>query len=389
MYIDMVKILHVVSSVDPSLGGVAESIVRRGEKLVEMGHHVEVASLDSPDNPAIQDYPLPLHALGPGKTAWCYSPRLIPWLRDNCRRFDAVVIDGLWQFHGVATREALKGTGVPYFVFPHGMLDPWFKTTYPLKHLKKWLFWPWAEYRVLRDARAVLFTCEEERKLARQSFWLYQARELVVPFGTASPPANKEELRQTFLAAFPQFADKRILLFLSRIHVKKGCDMLIEAFGRVAQQNPDVHLAIAGPCEPQLLAALKAQVTALGLTQRIHWLGMLKGPLKWGALYASAAFTLPSHQENFGIAVAEAMGCGIPVLISNKVNIWTEVANGGAGYIGDDTIDGTHQAITQWLGATADDLKLVSHNAVSTFEQHFTISAMSTGLLNAVHPTVM
>ena len=63
-----------------------------------------------------------------------------------------------------------------YFVFTHGMLDPWFKRTYPLKHLKKWLYWPWAEYRVLRDAQAVLFTCEEERILARQSFWLYKCK---------------------------------------------------------------------------------------------------------------------------------------------------------------------------------------------------------------------
>ena len=383
----MVKILHVVSSVDPSFGGVAESIVRRGEKLVEMGHQVEVASLDSPDNPAIQDYPLPLHALGPGKTAWCYSPRLIPWLRDNCRRFDAVVVDGLWQFHGVATREALRGTNVPYFVFPHGMLDPWFKTTYPLKHLKKWLFWPWAEYRVLRDARAVLFTCEEERKLARQSFWLYKVTEQVVPFGTASPPTNKEELRQTFLTTYPQLAGKRILLFLSRIHVKKGCDMLIEAFGRIAQQNHDVHLAIAGPCEPALLAALKAQVTALGLTERVHWLGMLKGPLKWGALHASSAFTLPSHQENFGIAVAEALGCGTPVLISDKVNIWTEVANGKAGYIGNDTVDGTYDTINRWLSTTDDELRQISCNAIKTFQRHFTIHAMSAGLLHAIKKT--
>jgi glycosyltransferase involved in cell wall biosynthesis len=160
--------------------------------------------------------------------------------------------------------------------------------------------------------------------------------------------------------------------------------MLIEAYGRIAKQNPDVHLAIAGPCEPELLATLKKQVAALELTQRVHWLGMLKGQLKWGALYASSAFTLPSHQENFGIAVAEAMGCGIPVLISNKVNIWTEVANGRAGYIGDDTVDGTHQAIRQWLSTTNEDLTSTRRNAITTFEQHFTINAMATGLLEIV-----
>lgn len=382
----MKKILHVVSSVDPALGGVAESIVRRGEKLVEMGHQVEVVSLDKPDNPALAGYPLPLHALGPGITAWCYSRKLIPWLRTHCQQYDAVIVDGIWQFHAFATRQALQGTGVPYFVFTHGMLDPWFKHTYPLKHLKKWLFWPWAEYRVLRDAQAVLFTCEEERKLARQSFGLYKIRELVVPFGTASPPENKDELRRLFFATYPNLTNKRILLFLSRIHVKKGCDLLIEAFGRIAEQYPDVHLVIAGPCDAQLLAALKAQVSALGLNQRVHWLGMLKGQIKWGALYACSAFTLPSHQENFGIAVAEAMGCGVPVLISNKVNIWTEIINGGAGYVGEDTIEGTHQTIMQWLNSTEENLGLMRSNAKTTFERHFTINAMALGLLEATQP---
>lgn len=380
----MLKILHVVSSVDPSLGGVAESIVRRGEKLVEMGHKVEVVSLDRPSSPAIQSYPLPLHALGPGKTAWCYSPRLIPWLRDNFHRFDAVVIDGLWQFHGVATREALKGTNVPYFLFPHGMLDPWFKTTYPLKHLKKWLFWPWAEYRVLRDARAVLFTCEEERNLAAKSFWLYHVNPIVVPFGTSMPPSNCGELRKQYLHTFPQLAQRRTLLFLGRIHPKKGCDLLIEAFAQVANQNPDVDLVIAGPGEPALISKLQGRVATLSLNSRVHWLGMLHGPMKWGALSASAAFILPSHQENFGIAVAEALGCGLPVLISDKVNIWKEVLAGGAGFVGPDTVEGTVKQITDWLNLTASELRELPAKAHATYERHFTIDAMASGLIRVI-----
>lgn len=383
----MTKILHVVTSVDPALGGVAESIVRRGEKLVEMGHQVEVASLDDPNSPAIHQYPLPLHALGPGKTHWCYSPKLVPWLRANSRRFDAVIVDGIWQYHGYATRKALHGSGVPYYVFPHGMLDPWFKRTYPLKHLKKWLFWPWSEYRLLKDARAVLFTCEEERDLARQSFWLYRANAVVVPFGTSSPPTNELELRQNFLACHPYLSGKKILLFLSRIHPKKGCDLLIEAFAKIAHSEPDLVLCIAGPGDEKLIAALKARINQLELGQRIHWLGMLKGPSKWGAIYASNAFILPSHQENFGIAVAEAMGCGIPVLISNKVNIWKEIHAGHAGFIDNDTIDGTQSNISRWISSSDEELQLLSNNARSTFENKFTIQAMASGLICTISKT--
>src|SRR6202030_4246906 len=102
----------------------------------------------------------------------------------------------------------LKRRGVPYYVFTHGMLDPWFKKAYPLKHLKKLLYWPWAEYRVLRDAKAVLFTSEEERILARRSFALYRVRERVVAYGTAAPPGNSEQLRTQFLAQHPELRDR-------------------------------------------------------------------------------------------------------------------------------------------------------------------------------------
>src|SRR5213076_1488953 len=115
-----------------------------------------------------------------------------------------------------------------------GMLDPWFKRTYPLKHLKKWIYWPWADYRVLRDARAVLFTTEEERLLARQSFWLYRCREAVVDYGTAGPTGDAARQRESFRSAFPMLRDTRNLLFLSRLHPKQGCDTLLAAFARVA-----------------------------------------------------------------------------------------------------------------------------------------------------------
>ena len=102
------------------------------------------------------------------------------------------------------------------------MLDPWFKRQYPLKHVKKWLYWPSAEYRVLRDASAVLFTSEEERRLARRSFWLYRCNEMVINYGTAAPPADDGASADRFRRAFPSVGDKRIILFLGRIHEKKG-----------------------------------------------------------------------------------------------------------------------------------------------------------------------
>ena len=167
------KLLHVSASLDPRQGGVSEAVRQMCAGLGALGHPGEAASCDGPEWEPGADWPAatPVHRLGPPQGSFRRAPRLGPWLREHAGRFDAVVVHGLWQHPGLAVRrEVFPRT--PHVVFPHGMLDPWFKRTYPLKHLKKWLYWPWAEYRVLRDARAVLFTSEEERRLARETFWL-------------------------------------------------------------------------------------------------------------------------------------------------------------------------------------------------------------------------
>ncbi len=378
------KLLHVLSSGDPRAGGPIEGVRQRGLRLQQLGHAVELVTLDDPDLPFVKAFPLTMHALGPSRSSYRYTAALVPWLEANARKYDAIVINGLWQYHSFGAWRALKGVGVPYFVFTHGMLDPWFKRAYPGKHLKKWAYWPWADYRVLRDARAVLFTSEEERLQARRSFWLYRAEERVVPYGTNAPPANKEELREHFLAANPRMRGRRILLFLSRIHEKKGCDLLIRAFARVAADDAALHLVIAGPDQTGWVTTLADLAQELRIPDRISWPGMLQGDAKWGAFYSAEAFVLPSHQENFGIAVAEALGCGLPVLISDKVNIWREVAAAGAGLIAPDTYEGTVQSLIKWLALTDGERRAMSAAARGLFQRRYTIDAMAAGLLEVI-----
>jgi glycosyltransferase involved in cell wall biosynthesis len=379
-----VKLLHVLPSLDPAGGGPMESVLQGSLACQRMGHAVEVLTLDDPQAAYLAGYPLAVHALGPARSGYGYTARYVPWLREHAGGYDAVVVNGLWQYHALGAWQALHGGAVPYYVYTHGMLDPWFKKTYPLKHAKKWLYWPWADYRLLRDARAVLFTCEEERLLARQSFWLYRAREIVVSFGTSPPPADAERMREVFLEHHPHLRGRRILLFLSRIHEKKGCDLLIEAYARVAAQAPDLHLVIAGPDQTGLQASLQARAAELGLADRISWPGMLRGDLKWGAFHASAAYVLPSHQENFGIAVAEALACGLPVLISDKVNIWREIDAAGAGFVETDSVAGTERALRRWLATPADEQARMKERAAALFSQRFSADAMATSLLDVV-----
>ena len=251
--------LHVIASVDAAGGGPIEGATQLQRALAAQGHSGEFASMDDPQSTCVREFAVaPLHALGPGRGRFGYSKDFRPWLQTNASRFDAVIVNGLWQYIGLGTRRALAGTQTPYFVFPHGMLDPWFKQRYPLKHLKKWLYWPGGEYRVLRDATRVLFTCEEERLLARQSFWLYRCEEAIVSFGTAPPDDDPAVSKAAFFAAFPHLRGKRLLLYLGRIHSKKGCDLLIEAFAKACANAPDVHLVMAGPDQTNWKPELQA-----------------------------------------------------------------------------------------------------------------------------------
>lgn len=378
------RILHLITSLDPAGGGPAQGVRNITACYGALGAVPTVVSLDAPDAPWLDIGHARAIGLGPAHLGYAYAPRLLPWLRAHAGDFDAAVVHGLWQHPGVAARRALRAAGVPYFVYPHGMLDPWFRHEYPLKHAKKCLYWWLAQHAVLRDAAAVLFTCEEERRLARESFWPYRVREAVVNYGTTLPAGVRPEQRDAFLAAFPALRGQRLLLFLGRIHEKKGCDLLIDAFAEAAGREPALHLVMAGPDQTGWQANLQRRAADRGVSGRITWTGMLQGDLKWGALQAAEAFVLPSHQENFGIAVAEALAVGTPVLISDKVNIWREIKADGAGLVAPDTPDGTVSLLQGWLDMTPDARRQMGERARECFAQRFEMRRAVENLLGVI-----
>lgn len=368
------RVLQIISSIDPAGGGPAEGVKQLGAEFESRGHHVEIASLDPPGAPFLQQRSLTVHPLGPAISAYAFSSRFTSWLRANRARYDAVIVNGIWQYHSFGAWRVLRNSDTPYFVYPHGMLDPWFKHQYPLKHLKKCLYWPWAEYRVLRDAQAVLFTCEEERLLARNSFWLYRCNEAVVSLGTSQPTGDANLEVKEFYEQYPELRDKKLVLFMGRIHPKKGCDLLIDAFAKVLLQHPGWHLVMAGPDQSGWQEELTQRAVEVGISTRITWTGMITGRLKWGALRAARAFVLPSHQENFGISVVEALAVGLPTLISDKVNIWQEIIADGGGLVASDTLEGTCRMLQNFLGMAEDKELAMRQRALACFGQRFEIS---------------
>jgi glycosyltransferase involved in cell wall biosynthesis len=378
------RLLFVIPTLDPVAGGPVENLRQCATVMSEMSHSVEVATLDPPESRWVRDCPLPATGLGPAVGSYAYAPRLVPWLKRNASDHDVVIVRGIWQYHSFACWRALRRSNTPYVVFTHGMLDPWFKRTYPWKHAKKWMYWPWAEYRVLRDAKAVLFTCEEERLLARKSFFLYRCNEKVVSYGTATSTQSPDIGKAAFFQRHPELKGKRFLLFMGRIHPKKGCDLLIEAFASVRQDDPECYLVIAGPDQMGMQSQLMALARRTQAANRISWTGMISGDIKQGAIEAAEAFILPSHQENFGIVVAEALACGKPVLISNKVNIWREIEQDGAGLVANDDLDGTRWLLRTWFGMSAADRQLMSARASESFLNRFEIRRSAQSVIDVV-----
>jgi glycosyltransferase involved in cell wall biosynthesis len=377
------KLLHLIPTLTAAGAGPTEGLKNLAAATVRLGHDVAVATLDAPATDLPRNLGFAVHTLGPGFRSYGYTPHLLPWLRQHVREFDALIVEGIWQYHSLAAWRAARAAGVPYFVFSHGMLSPWFKHHYPLKHLKKMLYWPF-EYRVLRDAQAVLFTSGEEARLARQSFRPYRIREQLVGYGTRAPTGDADALRQAFRDRHPELRDRRLLLYLGRLHPVKGCDQLIEAFAGFTAGHPDIHLIIAGPDQDGWQRELEAQAGRLGISDRITWTGSLAPELKWGALHAADALILPSHQENFGVVIAEALACGKPVLISDKVNIWQEVLADGAGFVADDSVAGASVNLAAWLRLSRDEYAAMGLRARACFDTRFEISRTAQRLLEVV-----
>lgn len=379
------RLLHVVHTLNPDHGGPSESVRMFVRAHQRAGNEVEVATLDgSSDGPQKDAYQslvtCEVHPCGPGQSNYGYAPRLAQWLKANRQRFDGVIVNGVWQYHGVAAREAFS-RHKPYVVFAHGMLDPYFNRFF-LKYLKKLIYWTLHEHRNLNAAEAVCFTSEEEKRIAADGFPFRRFRRTIIPYGTMGPVGNPEDLKREFYTHWPELQGKNYLLYLGRIHPKKGCDLLIEAFAQEAKS--DLHLVMAGPDETDWGAELRSQATRLGVADRITWTGMLRGRAKWGAFYGSQAFVLPSHQENFGIAVADALACGVIPLISDKVNIARDIIADGAGWMETDSIEGTIRLIASFQRASSEELKIMRKRALDCYQKRYALNDAAEALYSAL-----
>jgi glycosyltransferase involved in cell wall biosynthesis len=256
-----------------------------------------------------------------------YSPQLADALRSSIPTCDLVHIHSLYSYTTQAAAWYCRRFAVPYLLRTHGSLDPYLRRRH---RLRKWCYEKLFEARNLNRAAAVHFTTDEELRLCAGPN--LKAPAVVVPLGI-DPSNYLNGSCDAFLARWPELRGRRIVIFLGRINFKKGLDLLADAFARVAARVDGAHLVVAGPDDDGYGRAFAARLGRRSVLGRTTFTGMLDDTMKLAALRAASVFVLPSHTENFGLAVVEAMASGTPVIVSDRVNIWREIEAQRAGFV--------------------------------------------------------
>lgn len=243
---------------------------------------------------------------------------------------DIVHVHGLWHAPGALAMGAAGRLGRPYVVSPHGMLDPW---SLAQGRWKKRLYLGLLEGRNLGRAACLLFTTGDERRLATETVGL-QGRSEVVLLGADDPPTSDQDaLRVEALRRFPALRGRRPILFFGRLHEKKRLLETVRIFREVHAKMGEAMLLVVGDGDPVYVGRVRAEVESLGLAGDVLFTGLLEGRDKWAAVSAADVFVLPSRQENFALAVAEVMKAGVPVVVSDKVNLAPHLQRADAGRV--------------------------------------------------------
>jgi glycosyltransferase involved in cell wall biosynthesis len=350
-----VRILHIVPGISPKYGGptnvagLLRSLIRHGvdTTLVTTDNDPD-GHLDVPLNvPVVRDGVAHVfHHVWPIASRFGFAPSLVTTLRRTITSYDLVHIHWLYNFACAAAARAADAARVPFVVQPRASLDPHMRKK---NDLAKRLYLATIARPLLRRAAAVVFTAEDERALAS-----YGPRrpEWVVPNGLDMAGYERLPLRGAFRAAFPVL-DGPFLLFLGRLSRQKGLDLLLPAFQRLLRTRPGLRLVLAGPDHEGYQAHVRTLAHELGVADRVLFPGLIAGELKLAAFVDADLFVLPSYAENFGGVIIEALACGLPVVISDHVNIHRELSDAGVATVVKCSIDAVAAGIESALGDTS------------------------------------
>lgn len=387
------KVLHVIPSVSPARGGPSFAIESMTRHLARLGLEVEIATTDDDGAMARLDVPLNQPVMRDGvmiryferqSRFYGYSRPLTHWLEQRVRDYDLVHIHALFSHTSTAAGLIARRRGVPYIVRPLGVLNRWGMQN--RRRLLKSLSFRLLDKRVLDGASLVHYTSESEKEEAEAAGVTTQS--IVLPLGIDTEqfeniPA-RDQARGALESQFKTsaFGERPVILFLSRLDPKKGLDLLLPAFALLLRQHPNALLLIAGEGEASFVSILKAQATSLGIADAVTWMGFVAGQKKLMALGAADVFVLPSYSENFGIAAAEAMACGLPCVLSDQVGFAPLAAQEGAAIVVRCEVEPLSAALQQMI-ASSELRQQAGAAGARLARQHFSNEAMAHSLVES------
>jgi len=243
-------------------------------------------------------------------------------------QFDLVHVHGLYLHPSLIGASCARRNGIPYVIQPHGSLAP---VIYGHHRYRKWLYEVLLERRNLNHAAALHFASRQEMRQAQQLG--IRAAGFVLPLGVKLEEFDHLPQRGSFKGQHPKIQDQRLIVFFGRLTRKKGLNLLVDAFSAIANRVPDTHLVIAGPDDEGCGATISRRIRDLGLSSRVTFTGLLLGEARLALFADTDVWVLPSYDENFGIAAVEAMACGVPVVLSDRVHIAREAADAEAALV--------------------------------------------------------
>ncbi|WP_040695290.1 hormogonium polysaccharide biosynthesis glycosyltransferase HpsP [Nodosilinea nodulosa] len=336
------RVLQIVPSISLVYGGPSQMVRGFAQGLAAAGAEVTILTtnsngdagqppLDVPLGVPVKedDYTVRYFACAPWRR-YKFSAGLLGWLYQHGREYDLAHIHALFSPLSTAAAAIARSRHLPYVLRPLGTLDP--ADLQKKKYLKQ-VYGRLLEAPNLNGAAALHFTSPIEAEVSHR--FGATAPDWVIPLGVQPPPQIADADRQTILAQLGIPSDRPLLLYLSRIDPKKGLDLLLPALEQLTAEGLDFHLVLAGgnPQDPAYEKGVVQRIEAGWLRDRTSLPGFVTGPTKAALLQSADLFVLPSHYENFGIAVAEAMAAGVPVVVSKGVYIWPDIAASGSGWV--------------------------------------------------------
>jgi glycosyltransferase involved in cell wall biosynthesis len=341
------RVLQVIGGISPEWVGPATAVLGMSSALAGQGHQVTIFTTNirgrgdfrsHPKRTGFLDVPLNVPVSRDGVEIWHFAVDWPSWwatswamaraLSSAIKRFDIVHIHSIYLFSTTATALYCWRARVPYLIAPHGMLDPLRRNR---RRLGKVLYHALLERRNLDRAGAIHYTCEGEKRAAASMN--LRAPSTVIPLGITLLQYKDLPSRGAFRVVHPNIGDKKIVLFLGRICFQKGLDLLATAFAELVQTRNDLHLVIAGPDSEDYGSTVRRLLDEKGGLTHTTFPGLLVGQEKLAALRDADLWVLPSRTDSFPIGAVEAMACGLPLVVTDRVHLWPEIQDAGAGLV--------------------------------------------------------